>query len=143
MDSRFDNDRPIYLQVKEAVEEAILAGEFQPGQAIPSNSQLVELFRITPVTVQRASDLLVAEGLVQKRRGVGMFVCDDALERIQRAYREGFDAEYVKPLLHRAGQLGISLGELETMLERQMGEEQKGEGRTGAPSPGHGSKEHE
>ncbi|MDR1016576.1 MAG: GntR family transcriptional regulator [Coriobacteriales bacterium] len=116
METKLDNDRPIYLQVKEAIADAILAGEFVPGSAIPSNSRLVELFKITPVTVQKASDLLVAEGLVRKQRGVGMFVTEVAPNLVRERYREGFRSDYLEPLLHRARQLQIGLKELWAML---------------------------
>jgi DNA-binding transcriptional regulator YhcF (GntR family) len=110
------NDQPIYLQVKVAVEEDILTGAIKADERIPSNSQLVERYGINPVTVLKATDLLVAEGTVYKKRGVGMFASTGAQAALQQRYREQFVPHYIEPLIQRAHQLGINATELQDMV---------------------------
>jgi DNA-binding transcriptional regulator YhcF (GntR family) len=120
MNTALNNDRPIFLQVKEAIEDDILTGALPPGAQIPSNSQLVEAFQINPVTVLKATDQLAAAGLVHKRRGLGMFVSEEAPVLLREYYREQFAAQHIKPLVYRAKQLGITLNELYEMIKVKM-----------------------
>jgi DNA-binding transcriptional regulator YhcF (GntR family) len=112
-----DNNRPLFLQVKEAIEDDILIGRLLPDEQIPSNSQLVEFFGLNPVTVHKSVSQLAEEGIVYKRRGLGMFVEPEA-PKLLRARRQGrFGQEYVGPVVERAKILGMSSEQLRSLIE--------------------------
>ena len=89
MKSVLDSNRPIYIQIKETIEEDILNGRLLPDEQIPSNSQLVSHYKINPVTVLKGINLLVDEGTIYKKRGLGMFVSPDAPEKLKKAIFTG------------------------------------------------------
>jgi DNA-binding transcriptional regulator YhcF (GntR family) len=118
MQPALDNDRPIFLQVKEAIEDDILAGLLAPDDQIPSNSQLVAFFGVNPVTVHRGVSLLLEEGIVYKRRGRGMFVSPDAPALLRTRERGSFEQDFVVPLTRRAALLGIDRDALHACIDR-------------------------
>jgi DNA-binding transcriptional regulator YhcF (GntR family) len=107
-----DISRPLFLQVKEAIEEDILSGALQPGEQIPSNAQLVAFFGINPVTVHKGVSLLVDDGIVFKKRGLGMFVEAAAPAKLRERRQASFGADHVQPLVSQAQGLGMSLQEV-------------------------------
>ena len=80
----FDETKPIYLQVKERIEDQIISGQLKEGDQIPSTTQLVQFYKINHLTVSKAIHLLVEEGIVYKKRGVGMFMAEGAKEKLVR-----------------------------------------------------------
>ena len=116
MKSELNNDRPLFLQIREVIEDDILTGALRPDDQIPSNSQLVGFYGINPVTVHKGVSLLLDEGIIYKKRGLGMFVSADAPDRIRRKYQGSFKRYYVEPFVQRAALLGLSTGELRDML---------------------------
>jgi DNA-binding transcriptional regulator YhcF (GntR family) len=115
-----DNERPLFLQIKEAIEEDILTGLLKANDQIPSHSQLVNLYGINPVTVHRGVSMLLDEGTVYKKRGLGMFVSPDALARLQQQYQGAFRHDYVEPLIRRARMLGITPDELQIYITESL-----------------------
>jgi DNA-binding transcriptional regulator YhcF (GntR family) len=113
-----DNDRPIFLQVKEAIEGDILTGRLKTDDQIPSNSQLVGFFGINPVTVHRGVSQLAEEGIVYKKRGLGMFVSADALALLRTRYQGSFEGEHLAPMVRQARLLGIGKQELQRLLDK-------------------------
>jgi DNA-binding transcriptional regulator YhcF (GntR family) len=120
-----DNDRPIFLQIKEAIEDDILAGLLAPDDQIPSNSQLVTLLGVNPVTVHRGVSLLLEEGIVYKKRGLGMFVSPEAPELLRGQRRKRFEQDFVAPLVQQATLLGIDRITLRDTIDRNWNEEVK------------------
>ncbi|TGB01089.1 GntR family transcriptional regulator [Halobacillus salinus] len=118
MKSALDNNRPIYLQIKESIEEDILNGLLKPEDQIPSNSQLVKHFNINPVTVLKGINLLVDEEIIYKKRGVGMFVSPDAPEKLKKRFSKTFLKEQIEPLIAIAKPLGLSQQEVQEMIDR-------------------------
>jgi DNA-binding transcriptional regulator YhcF (GntR family) len=116
-----DTDRPLFLQIKETIEEDILTGVLKADDQIPSNSQLVSFYGINPVTVHKGVSLLLEEGTVYKKRGLGMFVSVEAPALLRKNYQERFWQDYIQPLVHRAALLGLSVDELRKMI----GDEQR------------------
>ena len=116
MKSALDSNRPIYLQIKETIEEDILNGRLAPEEQIPSNSQLVSHYNINPVTVLKGINLLVDEGIVYKKRGLGMYVSPDAPEKLKRRFSKAFFQEQIEPLAALAKPLGFSLPEIHEMI---------------------------
>ncbi len=117
MKSTLDNNRPIYLQIKESIEEDILNGRLAPGDQIPSNSQLVSYYNINPITVMKGINLLVNEGIIYKKRGLGMFVSSDAPEKLKNRFLQVFFQEHIKPLIALAKPLGFTLNEIHEMID--------------------------
>jgi DNA-binding transcriptional regulator YhcF (GntR family) len=118
-----DNDRPIFLQIKEAIADDILAGLLAPDDQIPSNSQLVSFFGVNPVTVHRGVSLLLDEGVIYKKRGLGMFVSPEAPDLLRRQRRGNFERDFVVPLVQQAALLGVSPTELHGLIDRNWNEE--------------------
>jgi DNA-binding transcriptional regulator YhcF (GntR family) len=118
MQPTLDNDRPIFLQVKEAIEDDILAGLLAPDDQIPSNSQLVGFFSVNPVTVHRGVSLLLEKGIVYKKRGLGMFVSPDAPVLLRKRERDNFEQDFIAPLTRQAVLLGIDRDTLHACIDR-------------------------
>jgi DNA-binding transcriptional regulator YhcF (GntR family) len=112
-----DGDSPIFQQVKAALEEEILDGALGPGQQVPSNRQLVALWAVNPLTVMKGVGLLVEEGVLYKKRGEGIFVSEDAPERLRRRLGESFYTERLEPLVRLAAILGISPAQLHRQID--------------------------
>lgn len=117
MRATLDDTRPIFLQIKESIEEDILNGLLKPDEQIPSNRQLVNFYDVNPMTVLKGVNLLTEEGILYKKRGTGMFVSPDAPERLRQRFRDAFQREQLEPLVRLAIPLGISLDQLHTMID--------------------------
>ncbi|GHT79544.1 GntR family transcriptional regulator [Actinomycetota bacterium] len=124
MQQALDNDRPIFLQVKEAIEGDILSGLLKPDDQIPSNSQLVSFFGINPVTVHKGITLLAEEGTVYKKRGLGMFVSANAPMALRKKYGRAFAGEYIDPLVQQARLLGMNQQEVQALLDQAFNNRQ-------------------
>lgn len=111
-DIQWRDDAPIYRQLKERVITLMLDGEFQAGQALPSVRQVAAEYQLNPITVSRAYQELVDEQLVEKRRGLGMYMTEDAAELLLSRERERFLNHQWPAVLERIERLGLSLAEL-------------------------------
>lgn len=114
----FDSERPIFQQIADGLEDAILSGAFPEGSQIPSITEFSVTYKINPATALKGINLLVDEGVVYKKRGLGMFVTEGAAEKLRQKRREGFYETYVRAMVEEAGRLGISREELKAMMER-------------------------
>jgi DNA-binding transcriptional regulator YhcF (GntR family) len=112
-----DGNSPIFRQVKAAIEEEILSGALAPDAQIPSNRRLVALWEVNPVTVLKGVDMLVAEGILYKKRGMGMFVAPDAPAILRRRLGESFRQERIEPLVQTAAALGLTLDALHALID--------------------------
>lgn len=108
----FDGRDPIYLQIADQIRGEILAGTLAGQEQVMSTTQYATTYRINPATAAKAFTELVDEGLLVKRRGVGMFVADDARERLLAGRRERFFAEVVDPVAAEARLLGIPVDQV-------------------------------
>lgn len=124
MESTLDSQRPIYLQIKEMIEEDILNGKLKPDEQIPSNSQLVSYYNINPVTVLKGINLLVDDGLIYKKRGIGMYVTKNAPEILKKRFSKTFIEEQIEPLINLAKPLGFSRQDVIEMVN-EIWEEEK------------------
>lgn len=104
----FDETKPIYLQVKERIEDQIISGQLKEGDQITSTTQLVQFYKINHLTVSKAIHLLVEEGIVYKKRGVGMFMAEGAKEKLVRRRRDQFVDRYLLPMIQEAERLGMT-----------------------------------
>lgn len=109
---QWSDGAPIYRQLKEKVVAMMLDGELKPGDALPSVRTVAADYQLNPITVSRAYQELADEGLVEKRRGLGMFVTDGATRKLLSSERERFLNEEWPLVLERIGRLGLSVEDL-------------------------------
>lgn len=103
---------PIYRQLKERVVAMMLDGLLKPGDALPSVRQVAAEYQLNPITVSRAYQELVDESLVEKRRGLGMYVTEGATKRLRSSERERFLNDEWPQILERIQRLGLNTSEL-------------------------------
>ena len=112
MNADWHDNTPIYRQLKSRVVEMMLDGLLKPGDALPSVRQIAADYQLNPITVLRAYQELVDEELVEKRRGLGMYVTDGAPEKLLASERERFIAIEWPAVVERMRRLGLSAKEL-------------------------------
>jgi DNA-binding transcriptional regulator YhcF (GntR family) len=110
-------EKSIYIQIKEMIENDILRDILLEEERVPSTNELAKLYSINPATAAKGINLLAAEGILQKKRGIGMFVAQGAREKITAKRKKNFYDDYIKSLLAEAGSLGITKRELIEMIE--------------------------
>ena len=120
----FDGTRPIFLQLAEMLEEGIISGAFPEEGQIPSITEYSAALKINPATALKGINLLVDEGLVHKKRGVGMFVSTGARSKLLARRRESFYSERVLPVAREAKALGLTSGELAELTARAYDEKE-------------------
>jgi DNA-binding transcriptional regulator YhcF (GntR family) len=118
-----DEGTPLFAQVAERLAAEIADGGLAEGERVPSTNELAAFYRINPATAAKGINLLADEGLLEKRRGIGMFVAAGARQRLLAQRREHFVDRYVRPLLTEATRLGMDSGELIAAI-RECGHEQ-------------------
>ncbi len=112
MSMGWNDNAPIYRQLKERVIGMLLDGLLKPGDALPSVRQVAGDYQINPMTVARAYQELVDAMLVEKRRGMGMYVLAGARDKLLASERERFINEEWPALLERVRRLGLDLDQL-------------------------------
>ena len=112
MSITWNDSIPIYRQLRERVVAMILDGALNEGDPLPSVRQVAGDFQINPLTVSKAYQELVDEQLVEKRRGLGMFVIDGAREALLKSERERFLREEWPALYARLQRMGLDLNTL-------------------------------
>ena len=122
MQELLNQEKSIYLQIKEMIERDILRDILLEEERVPSTNELAKLYAINPATAAKGVNLLVDEGILYKKRGIGMFVAAGAKEEIRKKRREHFFEDYVKAMLAEAANLGISKEELIEMIAWEQGE---------------------
>ncbi|PKO14997.1 MAG: GntR family transcriptional regulator [Chloroflexi bacterium HGW-Chloroflexi-10] len=118
-----NGNKPIFLQLAEVVEDNILKGIYIEDSQIPSTTEVAVQLKINPATVNKGVNLLVDEGIVYKKRGLGMFVAPNARQKIIAKRRRSFFEKYIFSLLEEATNLGITRDEVITMIERNTNNE--------------------
>jgi DNA-binding transcriptional regulator YhcF (GntR family) len=113
------DDRPLFLQIAEQIENDIITGMLPEGTQVPSTNEFAAFHRINPATAGRGVNLLVDAGILYKRRGIGMFVADGARATIIAKRRVQFTDDYVRPLVAEAAKLGISRDELAELITKE------------------------
>lgn len=106
------DDQPIYRQLKDKVVAAIMEGSLREGEALPSVRNVAVDLQINPITASKAYQELVMDGLVEKKRGLGMFVIDGARDRLMEAERDRFIKEEWPRVLETIRRLGLNAEEL-------------------------------
>ena len=113
----------IYLQIARMLEDDILRGVYREEEQVPSTNELARAYNINPATAAKGINRLVSDGILYKRRGIGMFVAQGAEEAVKQRRKAAFYDSYVKPLVREGASLSLTGEELVAMLERAIGEE--------------------
>jgi GntR family transcriptional regulator len=108
----FDDRSPIYLQIADGIKNDVLNGTLKEDEQVMSTNQYAAFYRINPATAAKGFAQLVDEGVLYKKRGIGMFVSPDARARLRTQRRERFFAEVVDPMLAEARVLGIPVEDI-------------------------------
>jgi DNA-binding transcriptional regulator YhcF (GntR family) len=116
-----DDKKPIFIQIKEVIEDQIINDQLKKHDQIPSTNQLVQFYKVNHITVSKGINLLVEEEIIYKKRGVGMFVAEGAKEKLVLQRREGFAEEFVLPMLKEARKLKLSDSEIVKIMEKLKG----------------------
>src|SRR5918993_3290145 len=109
---QWSDGAPIYRQLKDRVIAMMLDGVLKPGDALPSVRQVAAEYQLNPITVSRAYQELADEAIVEKRRGLGMYVTEGASEKLLSSERDRFLKEEWPLVLERIQRLGLSLDRL-------------------------------
>jgi GntR family transcriptional regulator len=118
---QWSDGAPIYRQLKDRVIAMMLDGLLKPGDPLPSVRQVAAEYQLNPITVSRAYQELADEALVEKRRGLGMYVTEEAAKKLLASERERFLREEWPLVLERIQRLGLRMHDL--MSERGTGGE--------------------
>jgi len=112
-----DEGTPLFAQVADRLAGEIADGGLAEGERVPSTNELAAFYRINPATAAKGINVLADDGLLEKRRGIGMFVAAGARQRLLARRRAEFTQRYVAPLLAEAVRLGIDTDELFALIK--------------------------
>ena len=112
-----DDDRPLFQQIAEMLENQIIEGTLAEESRVPSTNELAAFHRINPATAGKGLNQLVADGIVYKKRGIGMFVTTGSQDALRYRRRERFAEQFVRPLITEAENLGITTEELKKLID--------------------------
>lgn len=118
MNLDFSSEIPIYIQIAQSIEDGILNGVFKEDEAIPSTTEISVRFKINPATVAKGFNLLVEDGIIYKKRGVGMFVSSGSKEVLIQKRKDSFYSNYVVSLIEEAKKLNISIDDIVEMIKK-------------------------
>lgn len=117
MKAVLDDGKSIYLQISESIEDDILTGIISEDEMIPSTNQLAKHYSINPATAGKGVNILVDDGIIYKKRGIGMCVTQGAREKIMSKRKQAFFRDYIVGLIKEAKKLNINTDELIEMIE--------------------------
>lgn len=127
MELDFNSEKTIFQQIADWLEDSILSGAFPEESQIPSTTEFSVLYKINPATALKGINLLVDEGVVYKKRGVGMFVATGAVEKLRAKRKENFYDHFIASMVAEAVRLGIDREELSSLIDRGFAQEKKEE----------------
>lgn len=109
-------DQPIFQQIATQIENSIIDGSLAEEAQVPSSNELAKFHRINPATAAKGLNTLAADGIVYKKRGIGMFVSPGARTRLMLRRREDFAVRYLQPAVDEARKLGVSADDLVRLI---------------------------
>jgi GntR family transcriptional regulator len=112
-----DEGTPLFVQIAERLAEEIADGSLAEGDRVPSTNELAAYYRINPATAAKGLSVLTSDELLEKRRGIGMFVAAGARRRLLDERRRRFAQRFVDPMVAEAGRLGIDADELVALIK--------------------------
>jgi GntR family transcriptional regulator len=111
-----DDGAPLFSQIADLLSEEIADGVLIEGDRVPSTNELAAYHRINPATAAKGLNMLIDDGLLEKRRGIGMFVAPGARAKLLDVRRQQFAARYVEPLVAEASRLGLGTDALVDLI---------------------------
>jgi GntR family transcriptional regulator len=115
-----DDGGPIFSQVAEKLADEIAEGRVSEGDRVPSTNELASFYRINPATAAKGLNVLISEGLLEKRRGIGMFVADGARDRLVAERRRSFVHRFIEPMVEEAKRLDLDADALAVMVRSAL-----------------------
>jgi DNA-binding transcriptional regulator YhcF (GntR family) len=112
-----DEGTPLFVQIAEQIADDIVDGALAEGARVPSTNELAAFHRINPATAGKGINVLVDSGVVEKRRGLGMFVAAGARGRLRAERRARFAEQFVVPMIAEARRLGLDTPTLITLIQ--------------------------
>jgi DNA-binding transcriptional regulator YhcF (GntR family) len=122
---KFDETIPIYLQIKEEIENAIISGALQEDEVIPSIRVLAQQYRLNPQTVSNAVSDLLNNGFLYKKRGIGMFVQKGSKEKLKKQRSEEFRQKDFRKTIEKGYYLGIEREDLLSIIDSIYKQEER------------------
>jgi DNA-binding transcriptional regulator YhcF (GntR family) len=116
--ANFEDEKPIYVQIAEKIEDAILSGAIPEETQVPSTTEISVNLKVNPATALKGINILVDDKILYKKRGVGMFVSEGAAETILQKRKVAFFESYIGSLIEEAKKLNLSKDEILAMIER-------------------------
>ena len=120
MNEILTQEKSIYIQISEMIENDILRDIILEEEKVPSTNELARLYAINPATAAKGVNILVEEGVLYKKRGIGMFVAAGAKNEIQKRRQEEFIDKYIKRIVAEAESIGITKKDLIRMIEESL-----------------------
>jgi len=114
----FESDKPIFVQIAEWLEDAILSNAFEEESQIPSITEISVICKINPATALKGINMLVDKEVVYKKRGLGMFVKEGAVKKLMKERKNRFYESYIEALLEEARKLNLNKEDILEMIER-------------------------
>ena len=111
-------EKPIFIQIAEQLEDSIFTGIYPEEMKIPSTNEISALLNINPHTVLKGMNLLVDDEIIYKKRGLGMFVREGAVEKIRQKRQGQFYDQFIATLIEEANKLNMTKDEIITLIER-------------------------
>lgn len=112
-----NSQTPIFLQIAQQLEDAIFMGIYPEEEKIPSTNEISLLLNVNPHTVLNGMNLLVEQEIIYKKRGLGMYVCRGAINKIHEIRNSQFNNQFILPLVNEANKLNIKYEELVNMIK--------------------------
>ena len=122
MSKLLNEKKPIYEQIRDWLADQIIDETLVEHDKVPSTNEIVTYFKVNHITVSKGVTELVEEGVLYKKRGVGMFVSEGARDKLLEKRREGFVEEYLKPMLEEAVKLDLSKSDIQKMIDMNRSE---------------------
>lgn len=117
MSNLLNEKKPIYEQIRDWLADQIIDETLGEDDKVPSTNEIVTFFKVNHITVSKGVTELVENGVLYKKRGVGMFVAEGARDKLLEARRDGFVEEYLKPMLEEAKKLDLTEEDIQTMID--------------------------
>ena len=121
-----NSDKSIYIQIAEVIENEILLGNLKEGDQAPSTNQFAKVYQINPATAGKGLNLLVEDGILFKKRGLGMFVSEGARENILEKRQESFFKETLPEIIKEVERLEIPTEKIIKFIEEYKGGDNNG-----------------
>ncbi|ANY75841.1 GntR family transcriptional regulator [Paenibacillus ihbetae] len=115
---QIDDSRPIFMQIADKIEDDIIEERLPEETQVPSTNQFAAFYQINPATAAKGVNLLVDQGILYKKRGIGMFVATGAREQLIEKRKTEFYEQYVVAMVKEAAKLGITKDQLSEMIRR-------------------------